>query len=45
MKPNEIKQQIILIAIEISKSNDDYEKELLKTYLDYYVDLAIKNYK
>ena len=45
MKKEELRQRIIETALALSKANTDFDRELIKTYLDYYVDLALKIYK
>lgn len=45
MNREELKKKIIEIAFDISKTNDEYQKELLRTFLNHYVELALKNYK
>ena len=41
MKKEELKQRIIETAVALSKADNEDEKELIKSYLDYYVDLAL----
>lgn len=43
MNTEEIKQQIIYYAVEMSNADNQYDKELYKSFLDYYVDMALKN--
>jgi len=45
MKKEELKNKIIETSIALSKTTNESDKELIKSFLDYYVDLALKSYR
>jgi hypothetical protein len=45
MKKEELKNRIIEASMALTKATNESDKELFKSYLDYYVDLALRLYK
>jgi hypothetical protein len=40
----EIKEKIVYLAVKMSQSKNELDREYYKNFLDYYIDVAIKNY-
>ena len=45
MKKEELKNKIVEAAMALSKATNESDKEIFKSYLDYYVDLALRLYR
>jgi hypothetical protein len=45
MKKEELKNKIIESAMALTKATNESDKDLFKSYLDYYVDQALRLYR
>ena len=45
MDKERLRQTIVDLSVQLSTTTNEDDKMLIKLFLDYYVDLALKNYR